>query len=348
MMHLAKAYAARNSQSKLKPFVIKRREVGAYDVLIEIRYCGICHSDIHQARNEWGMSRYPMVPGHEIAGIVTKVGVKVRKFRIGDRVGVGCLVNSCRKCPECKKGFEQFCSTPIWTYGALEKGSKTPTYGGYSQRVVVDQNFVLRIPNNLPLDRAAPLLCAGITTYSPLRHWKAEKGKKVAVLGLGGLGHMAVKLARALGADVSVLSRSNQKKRDAKRLGAHHYYAMANSKNFDKLAKHFDLILNTVSVDLDWGKYLGLLKRDGSMVLLGVPEKSPAIHAFNLIGGRRHLTGSLIGGIRETQEMLNFCGRHKIACDIEKIPIQKVNQAYERIIKGDVRYRFVIDLASLR
>jgi len=348
MAYFTNAYAAQNRKAKLAPLTIERREVGPRDVLIEIKFCGICHSDIHQVRNEWSNANYPMVPGHEIAGVVTEVGSKVRKFKTGDHAGVGCLVNSCRKCPDCKQGLEQFCPRPVWTYNAIPKGEKTPTYGGYSQRIVVDQDFVLKIPKNLPLDRAAPLLCAGITTYSPLKHWKAGKGTKVAVLGLGGLGHMAVKLARALGAEVSVLSRSNKKKQDAKRLGAHHYYAMAGPTSFDKLAKHFDLILNTVSVDLDWGKYLGLLKRDGSMVLLGVPEKSPAIHAFNLIGGRRHLTGSLIGGIKETQEMLNFCGRHSILCDIELISIQQVNEAYERVIKGDVRYRFVIDMASFR
>lgn len=347
-MHLTKAYAARSKTAKLASLTIKRREVGPGDVLIEIQYCGICHSDIHQVRNEWDNANYPMVPGHEIAGIVTKVGSKVRSFKVGDRAGVGCLVNSCRKCPDCKVGLEQFCPTPIWTYNAFEKNSRIPTYGGYSQRIVVDEKFVLKIPKNLPLDRAAPLLCAGITTYSPLKHWKAQKGMKVAVLGLGGLGHMAVKLARAFGADVSVLSRSSKKKKDAKRLGAHHYYAMSEPKIFDKLDRHFDLILNTVSVDIDWEKYLGLLDRDGSMVLLGVPEKSPSVHAFSLIGGRKHLTGSLIGGIRETQEMLDFCGRHNILSDIELIPIWKINEAYERVIKGDVRYRFVIDLASLR
>ena len=347
-MHPTKAYAAKAAKVPLGPFEINRRDAGPNDVAIDIHYCGVCHSDIHQARDEWGGSIFPMVPGHEIAGKVVSVGPKVTKFKAGETVGVGCLVNSCRGCPDCKEGLQQYCPTPVWTYNGLERDGKTPTYGGYSTRIVVDEDFVLKIPTNLSLDAAAPLLCAGITTYSPLRHWQAGKGKKVAVLGLGGLGHMAVKIASAMGADVTVLSHSLKKKEDARRLGANEFFATSDEKTFQKLGRHFDLILNTVSVELNWNQYLGLLNRDGSLVLLGVPEKSPTVGAFSLIGGRRHLTGSLIGGLPETQEMLDFCGKHNIVSDIERIPIQKINEAYERVIKGDVRYRFVIDIASLK
>lgn len=343
-----KAYGVLNAAQPLGPLQITRRDVGTRDVAIDIAYCGICHSDIHQVRNEWGNSLYPMVPGHEIAGIVTAVGKSVKRFKVGDKVGVGCMVDSCRECPDCKEGLEQFCGRTVFTYNSLEGDKKTLAQGGYSAKIVVDQDFVLRIPKNLPLDRTAPLLCAGITTYSPLRHWKAGPGKRVAIVGLGGLGHMAVKIAHAMKAEVTVLTRTLDKKEDAKRLGADHVYATSDAQTFEQLARHFDLIINTVSMKLDWGQYLGLLKRDGSMVLLGVPSDAPQLHAFSLIMGRRSLAGSLIGGIKETQEMLDFCGKHNITADIELIPIGKVNEAYERVLKAQVRYRFVIDMASLK
>lgn len=347
-MSQIKAYAAQNAAQPLAPFTISRRYNGPHDVSIEIAYCGVCHSDIHQARNEWGNSIFPMVPGHEIVGVVSTVGAKVTRFKAGDKVGVGCLVDSCRQCPDCKEGLEQYCGAPIFTYNSMEKDGQGATHGGYSTKIVVDENFVLRLPANLPLDKTAPLLCAGITTYSPLRHWKAGPGKRVAIIGLGGLGHMAVKIAHAMKAEVTVLSRSLNKIADAKRLGADHVYATSDEATFAKLAKNFDLIINTVSVELDWNKYLGLLKRDGTLVLLGVPSTAPKVHALNLIFGRRSLAGSLIGGIKETQEMLDFCGQHNIVSDIELIPIQQINAAYERVLKSDVKYRFVIDMASLK
>ncbi|PJZ66520.1 hydroxyacid dehydrogenase [Leptospira wolffii] len=343
-----KSFAAATAKSPLAPFALERREPKEKDVLIDIRYCGICHSDIHQARDEWGGSIFPMVPGHEITGVVSKVGQGVTKFKVGDKVGVGCFVDSCRDCEQCKKGLEQFCEKGMSaTYNGREQDKKTPTYGGYSSRIVVDENYVLRIPDNLPLDATAPLLCAGITLYSPLVHWKAGPGKKVAIIGLGGLGHMGVKIAHALGAEVTVLSQSNKKEADAKRLGADHFYATSDPKTFVKLRNRFDLIVNTVSMPMDWNQYLGLLNVDGTMVVVGIPENQVPIGAFSLIGGRRSLAGSLIGGIQETQEMLDFCGKHGITSDIELIPIQKVNEAYERVIKSDVRYRFVIDIESL-
>ncbi len=346
-MSNVKAYGVTSATTPLSPMQITRREAGPCDVAIKISHCGICHSDIHQARNEWGNSIYPMVPGHEIVGTVTAVGPHVKKFKVGDKVGVGCMVDSCRECADCKEGLEQFCVRPIFTYNCMEKDNKAPAQGGYSSAIVVDENYVLKIPANLPLDKTAPLLCAGITTYSPLRHWKVGPGKKVAIIGLGGLGHMAVKIAKAMGAEVTVLSRTLDKKDDAKRLGATHVYATNDPETFKKLDRYFDLIINTVSVKLDWGAYLGLVKRDGTMVLLGVPSDAPQLHAFPLIMGRRSLAGSLIGGIKETQEMLDFCGKHNITSDIELIPITKVNEAYERVLKADVKYRFVIDMASL-
>ena len=342
-----KAYGVLNADKPLGPLQINRRDVGSDDVAIDIAYCGVCHSDIHQVRNEWGNSLYPMVPGHEIVGKVSKVGAKVSRFKIGDKVGVGCLVDSCRECPDCKEGLEQFCPRPVFTYNCLEKDNKTLAQGGYSTKIVVHQDFVLRIPHNLPLEKAAPLLCAGITTYSPLRHWNVDQGKRVAVIGLGGLGHMAVKIAHAMKAEVTVLSRTLDKKNDAMRLGADHVYATSDPGTFEKLARYFDLIINTVSVKLDWGQYLSLLKRDASMVLLGVPSEAPQVHAFPLIMARRSLAGSLIGGIKETQEMLDFCGKHNITSDIELITMDKINEAYDRVIKADVKYRFVIDMASL-
>jgi uncharacterized zinc-type alcohol dehydrogenase-like protein len=288
-----------------------------------------------------------MEPGHEIAGVVSAVGAKVTKHKIGDKVGVGCFVDSCRTCSECRSGLEQYCSVKtVWTYNARDNDG-APTYGGYSDRIVVDENYALRMPKNLPLDACAPLLCAGITLYSPLKHWKAGPGKKVAIVGLGGLGHMGVKLAHALGAEVTVLSQSLRKQDDAKRLGADHFYATSDPETFTKLARSFDLVLNTVSAQMDWSQYLSLLKVDGSMVIVGLPEKDIPVGAFSLTGGRRSLAGSQIGGIHETQEMLDFCDAHGVACDIEVVPIQKVNEAYERVLKSDVRYRFVIDMATL-
>lgn len=348
-MTKTKAYAAQTAKAPLGPFTIERREPREHDVAIDIKFCGICHSDIHQARDEWGKGIFPMVPGHEIAGIVTKIGNKVTKFKVGDHVGVGCMVDSCRDCTYCNENLEQYCSGGnTVTYNGRERDSKTPTYGGYSESIVVDADYVLKIPNNLPLDEAAPLLCAGITLYSPLMHWKAGPGKKVAIVGLGGLGHMGVKLAHALGADVTVLSHSDTKREDAKRLGADHYYCTANADTFERLQSTFDLIINTVSADIDLNKYLSLLKIDSTMVLIGVSPQSSLLSAGSLIFGRKNLAGSLIGGIKETQEMLDFCGKHNITCDIELIPIHKVNEAYERVVKSDVRYRFVIDMDSLK
>jgi len=348
-MILVQGYAAKKAKAKLAPFQFKRRDPKPHDVVIDVYYCGICHSDIHQARDEWGGATFPMVPGHEVTGVVRAVGAKVKKFKAGDQVGVGCMVDSCRHCSLCKQHLQQFCEKgPSFTYNSKEQDGKTKTQGGYSTAIVTNEDFVLKMPKHLPLDAAAPLLCAGITLYSPLKHWKAGKGKKVAIIGLGGLGHMGVKIAHAMGADVTVLSQSMKKKKDALRLGADHYYATADKKTFTKLKKHFDLIINTVSAAIDWNEYLELLKIDGSMVLVGVPEENIPVGAFSLIGGRRRLAGSLIGGIKETQEMLNFCGKHNIVSDIELIEPQQINAAYERVLQSDVRYRFVIDIASMR
>jgi uncharacterized zinc-type alcohol dehydrogenase-like protein len=346
-MKNVKAYAALDTKTPLKFFPIDRRDPRADDVEIDIKFCGVCHSDIHQVKDEWGGSIFPMVPGHEIVGIVTKVGSSVKKFKVGDKVGVGCMVNSCEGCSACDEGLEQYCQNGfVGTYNSTDKDG-SPTYGGYSQSIVVKESFVLRVPENLPMDGVAPLLCAGITTYSPLMHWKAGPGKKIAVVGLGGLGHMAVKLAHAMGAEVTILSQSLKKQADGKRLGATHFYATSDPETFTKLAGSFDLIINTVSVELDWNLYLQLLKRDSALVLLGVPPTAPPVEAGSLIFGRRSLAGSLIGGIKETQEMLDFCGKHNIVSDIEVIDVQKINEAYERMLKGDVRYRFVIDTKSL-
>ncbi|MDI9818464.1 MULTISPECIES: NAD(P)-dependent alcohol dehydrogenase [unclassified Legionella] len=343
-----KGYAAPTAKAPLEPFSFQRREVGDNDVLIDIHYCGICHSDIHQARDEWGGSLFPMVPGHEIVGIVRKAGKHVIKFKAGDRVGVGCMVDSCRRCGSCQEGLEQYCAEGLTpTYNGMERDGSALTQGGYSNQIVVNEDFVLRLADNLPLETQAPLLCAGITLYSPLKHWHAGPGKKVAIVGLGGLGHVGVKIAHAMGAEVTVLSHSNRKKEDSKRLGADYFYATSEPETFKKLTSHFDLIICTVSAGINWNEYLTLLKRDGTMVLLGVPEENVPLGAFSLIGGRRSLAGSLIGGIKETQEMLDFCGKHQINADIELIPIQQVNEAYERVLKSDVRYRFVIDIASL-
>jgi len=347
-MSKTKSYAALTAKAALAPYVFERREPREHDVAIDIKFCGICHSDIHQARDEWGGSSFPMVPGHEIAGIVTAVGSKVTKYKAGDKVGVGCFVDSCRKCVQCRKGLQQYCAVGmVVTYNGREYDG-TPTFGGYSEKIVVDENYVLRMPDNLPLDAAAPLLCAGITLYSPLKHWQAGPGKRVAIIGLGGLGHMGVKLSHALGAEVTILSQTLKKQADGKRLGADHYFATSDPATFTKLKGSLDLIINTVSTGIDWNQYIDLLNVDGSMVIVGVPDKAIPVGGLSLIMGRRSLAGSVIGGIPETQEMLDFCGKHNIASDIELIPIQKVNEAYERVLKSDVRYRFVIDMSSLK
>jgi uncharacterized zinc-type alcohol dehydrogenase-like protein len=342
-------FAAMDATTPLAPFSFSRREVGRNDVLIDIQYCGICHSDLHQVRDEWGGSKFPMVPGHEIVGTVERRGSSVQRFKIGERVGVGCFVDSCRRCPQCKKGLEQYCDGPLaFTYNGTETDGKTPTYGGYSTKIVVDQRYIMRIPKQLRPEQAAPLLCAGITTYSPLRHWRVGKGHQLAVVGLGGLGHMAIKIGKALGAHVTVLSHSDEKAMDAKRFGARAFYCVAKPDVFKSLAKRFDFILDTVSAPHDFNAYLELLKTDGTMILVGAPDKPASIEAFPLLLRRRRLVGSLIGGIKETQEMLDFCARHKLGAEVEVIPIQRVNEAYERLARGDVRYRFVIDLASLK
>lgn len=343
------AFAAQSARAPLAPFEIERREPGPSEVLIDILYCGVCHSDIHQARGEWGRSRFPMVPGHEIVGRVAQVGSAVDTFRVGDAVGVGCFVDSCRECAQCRAGEEQYCDQGMTgTYNSTERGSGAPTYGGYSTRITVDAAYVLRIPESIPLDRAAPLLCAGITTYSPLRHYGLKAGDAVAVVGLGGLGHMAVKLAAAMGARVTVFSTSESKRDAALQLGAQAFAATRDPAVFKTLARSFDFVVDTVSGEHDYNAYLNLLKVDGTMVLLGIPEQPAPVAAGALIAHRRRLAGSMIGGIRETQEMLDFCAEHGVASDIELIGIDGINEAYERMLRGDVRYRFVIDIASLR
>ncbi|WP_457946549.1 NAD(P)-dependent alcohol dehydrogenase [Pseudarthrobacter sp. alpha12b] len=346
-MTTVKAYASPSATEDLVATTIERREVGPHDVLIDIKFAGICHSDIHTVRGDWGPQQYPLVPGHEISGIVTEVGAEVTKHKVGDRVGVGCMVNSCKECVNCQKGEEQYClKGNVGTYGAVDRDG-TITQGGYSTHVVVTEDFVVTIPEGIELDVAAPLLCAGITTFSPLRHWGAGPGKKVAVVGLGGLGHMAVKLAHAMGADVTVLSQSLKKQEDGLRLGADSYFATSDPATFEQLAGQFDLIINTVSASIDISSYLGLLKLDGAMVNVGAPAEPLPVNAFALIGGRRSFAGSMIGGIRETQEMLNFCAEHGLGAEIEVIPAEKINDAYERVLASDVRYRFVIDTATL-
>jgi alcohol dehydrogenase (NADP+) len=342
------AYAAQSAKSPLAPYTIERRKPRSHEVLIDTLYCGICHSDIHQARDDWGGSIFPMVPGHEIVGRVVEAGDHVSKWKEGDLVGVGCFVDSCRQCEACRAGEEQYCEvgfTP--TFNGYERDGKTATYGGYSTRITVDENYVLRIPEGIPLERAAPLLCVGITAYSSLKHFGVKAGDKVAVVGLGGLGHMAVKLAHALGAHVTVLSHSANKREDALRLGADNFIATKDESVFKENAGRFNFIFDAVSAQHDYNAYLNLLKRDGTMVLIGLPDPSP-LAALPLVFKRRKLAGSLIGGIRETQEMLDFCAKHGVAADVEVIPIDKVNEAYERMLKGDVRYRFVIDIASLK
>jgi uncharacterized zinc-type alcohol dehydrogenase-like protein len=343
------AYAATSPTEPLTPATIERRDLGPHDVLIEIKYCGICHSDIHYVRGEWDAENvhYPVAPGHEIAGIVAAVGSAVTKHAVGDRVGVGCMVDSCGECANCRKGEEQYClKGNTLTYGSIDKEGR-PTQGGYSTRIVVTEDFVLKIPEGIDLDVAAPLLCAGITTYSPLRHWGAGPGKKVAIVGLGGLGHMAVKLAHAMGAEVTVLSQSLKKREDGLRLGADHYYATGDPDTFETLAGSFDLIVNTVSAKIDLDAYLSLLALDGTLVNVGAPAEPLSLTVFSLIMGRHSFAGSLIGGIRETQEMLDFCGEHHLGAEIEVIPADKINKAYERVLASDVRYRFVIDTSTL-
>lgn len=347
-MAIARGYAATDASKPLAPFTFERREPGDDDVLIDIKYCGVCHSDIHQARDEWGNSSFPMVPGHEIAGIVRSVGRNVTKFKPGDRAGVGCFVNSCTTCATRDLDREQYLPGLVLTYNAFEADGVTPTYGGYSDHIVVNEGYVLSIPENLPLEAAAPLLCAGITLYSPLRHWNAGPGRKVAIVGMGGLGHMGVKFAHIMGAHVTVLSQSLSKQEDGLKFGADEYHATSDKATFKKLAGTFDLIICTVGTAIDWNAYLGLLKVDGSMVLVGAPEHPVPVHAFALIPGRKSLSGSTIGSIKETQEMLDFCAEHNIVADIEVIDIKDIDAAYERVLKSDVRYRFVIDMASLK
>ncbi|MFJ6721237.1 MULTISPECIES: NAD(P)-dependent alcohol dehydrogenase [unclassified Streptomyces] len=341
------AYAAPAPKAPLERTTVARRAVGEHDVLIDIKYAGICHSDIHQVTDGWGEGIYPMVPGHEIAGVVTEIGAGVTKFAVGDHVGVGCFVDSCRTCEHCLRGQEQFCVRGMTgTYNSLDKDGQ-PTYGGYSTHIVVDENYTVRIPDGLALDVAAPLLCAGITLYSPLRHWQAGPGKKVAIVGLGGLGHMGVKIAHALGAEVTVLSQSLRKKEDGLRLGADRYYATNDETTFEELAGTFDLIVSTVSAPLPLDAYLGLLKVDGALVNVGAPEEPVSLNLFSVIGGRKTVAGSMIGGIAETQEMLDFCAEHGLGAEIEIIDADGINEAYERVRASDVRYRFVIDTSTI-
>jgi uncharacterized zinc-type alcohol dehydrogenase-like protein len=341
-------YAVKSAESKFEPFEFERRELGARDVLIEIMYCGICHSDIHQAHNDWRNSIYPMVPGHEIVGRVKQTGAEATKFKTGDYAGVGCFVDSCRTCENCRQGVEQFCQVHCaQTYNSTEMDKKTPTFGGYSSQIVVNEDYVLKIREQANLAAVAPLLCAGITTYSPLKRFNVRAGQKVGVVGLGGLGHMGVKLAVSMGAEVTVFSTSPSKEQDAKDLGAHNFVVTKDPANMKALAGQFNFILDTVSAAHDLNSYLNLLGLNGVMVIVGVPEKPAEVAAFSLIGNNRSLVGSGIGGIRETQEMLDYCAEHNIVSDIEMIPIQKIEEAYERTIKSDVRYRFVIDMQSL-
>ena len=351
IMSNAKAYSAASASSPLSLDTIKRRDTTESDVQIEILYCGICHSDLHTVRNEWSSimpTTYPCVPGHEIVGRVTEVGSGVTKFKSGDLVGVGCMVDSDQTCPNCQANVEQFCPSAIFTYNSPDKHLGGVTYGGYSEKIVVDEKFVLAVPENLDLAGVAPLLCAGITTYSPLRRWGDIKGKKVGVVGLGGLGHMGVKFASAFGAHVVVFTTSPGKKEDALRLGAHEVVISTDAEEMQKNAGTFDFILDTISADHDIHAYLNMLGIDGNITLVGAPEKPFAVSAFALLFGRKSISGSLIGGIKETQEMLDFCGKHNIISDVEIIPIQEVNEAYERMIKSDVKYRFSIDMASLK
>ncbi|HEY0244801.1 MAG TPA: NAD(P)-dependent alcohol dehydrogenase [Mucilaginibacter sp.] len=347
-MTLVKSYAAQAADKPLAPYSFERREPEADDVEIEILYCGVCHSDIHTARNEWGGTIYPAVPGHEIVGKVTRVGSNVSRFKAGDTVGVGCFVDSCGHCSNCKDDLEQYCENGhTQTYNSLSQDKTYTTLGGYSSHIVVTQHFVLSISDKLPLEKVAPLLCAGITTYSPLRHWGVKAGDKVAVVGLGGLGHMAVKLAASMGAEVTMLSRSASKEKDAAELGAKHFKLTTNPDTMKELANTFNFIVDTVSAEHDYNEYLALLKTDGVMIVVGAPPQLIPVSAFQFIMGRRSLVGSLVGGIKETQEMLDYCAEHNITSDVEMININKINEAYERTLAGDVHYRFVIDMATL-
>ena len=343
-----KAYAAQSATSPLAPWSLDRREPKPHDVQIDILYCGVCHSDLHTVRNEWGGTVYPAVPGHEIVGRVTKVGDHVKRFKVGDLAAVGCLVDSCRECSNCKQGLEQYClNEMVGTYNGREKDTGANTYGGYSKRIVVTEDFVLTISDKQPLEGIAPLLCAGITTYSPLRYWKVGKGDKVGILGLGGLGHMGVKLAASFGAEVTMLSHSPSKAADAKRLGAHNFVLTKDAEQVSKMNGYFDFILDTVSAEHDYNMYLSMLGTNGNMVCVGAPPTPAQIPAFNLIMGRRSIGGSLIGGLPETQEMLDYCAANNIVSDVEVIDIKDINESYERMLKGDVKYRFVIDMATL-
>ena len=347
-MPATKAYAAQSATTPLASWTFERRTPKPYDVQIDILFCGVCHSDLHQVRNEWGNSVFPMVPGHEIVGRVTAIGEKVTKFKVGELAAIGCLVDSCRECDNCKEGLEQYCSNGmVGTYNGMEKDGSGATYGGYSKMILAHEDFVLHISDKLPLEGIAPLLCAGITTYSPLRHWKVGKGQKVGILGLGGLGHMGVKLAVSFGAEVTMLSHSASKKADAEKLGAHHFLLTTDEAQIKAAANSFDFILNTVSAPHDYNMYLNLLKTNGTMVCVGAPPAPAQVPAFNLIFQRRAIAGSLIGGLPETQEMLDYCSAHKIVSEVEVIDIKDINESYERMIKGDVRYRFVIDMATL-
>ena len=347
-MSSVNAYSVAQAKGPLEPATIERREPGPKDVVIDIKFCGICHSDLHQVGDEWGGSVFPMVPGHEIAGVVTQVGGDVTRFEIGDHAGVGCFVDSVRSQggPDEAVDIEQYMAGTIMTYNGTGRDGK-PTMGGYSERIVVDENYVMHIPESIPLDKAAPLMCAGITLYSPLRHWNAGPGKKIAIVGLGGIGHVGVKLAHAMGAEVTVLSQTLDKKDDGLAMGADHYYATNDKATFKKLRGTFDLVINTVSAKMDWEALLALLKVDGTMVILGVPEEKVELGAFPLVGGRKSLAGSMIGSIAETQEMLDFCAEHGVTPEIEVIPFARVNEAYDRVRKSDVRYRFVLDTATL-
>lgn len=343
----AKSYAAQTPTSSLAPWNFERREVGSHDVQFDINYCGVCHSDLHQIRNEWFPGIFPMVPGHEVVGKVTKVGSAVKKFKVGDLVGVGCLVDSCRGCENCKQGLEQYCTVgAVPTYNGMGKDG-LPTYGGYSNIMVVHEDFTLRISEKISLAAAAPLLCAGITTYSPLRHWNIGKGHRLAVLGLGGLGHMAVKFGAAFGAEVTVLSTSASKEAEAKKLGAHKFVLTSDPAQAKSVKGYFDFVIDTVSAEHDFRFYLSMLKTNGTHILVGLPSKALEIQPFSIVGGRKSVAGSSIGGLPETQEMLDYCAEHNIISDIELIDIKDINQAYERMVKGDVRYRFVIDMATL-
>ena len=342
-----KGYAAMKAGGPLEPFSFSRRELAPNDILVEILYCGICHSDIHQVKNEWGGATFPLVPGHEIVGRVLKGGSQAKRFSVGDAVGIGCFVDSCGTCESCREGLQQYCTGGlVWTYNSKDRDGNM-TQGGYSRKIVIREDYALEIPRNLPLERVAPLLCAGITTYSPLRRFKVGKGSRVGVMGLGGLGHMAVKLASRMGADVTVLSHSPNKEADSRVLGATGFVRTNDSGGMARLSETLDVMIDTISAPHDPNLYLGLLKRDGAMVLVGVPEAPLSVHAFSLIGRRRNLTASLIGGLPETQELLDFCGREGIGADVEVISPSEVNKAYERTLSGDVRYRFVIDMRSL-